>query len=177
MSAGGRCPATQTVMSVQLRCTCLGSFAAEQSASTSWQTCKCQTSMTVQVPPTVELDLLQDRRRPGTLHLAELAAEEMYAEHRQREADEAALDQAAAAEQQQQPSASQAVPPAHGAAGAAHSGTVPDAVDEVSSSAVRGQHPATAIRCQMGLASGQLSNGSAATFLVPAVVWVHPAVA
>ena len=80
----------------------------------------------------MELDLLQDRNRPGNLHLAELAAEEEYAEHRQREADEAALDGAAAAEQPQQPSASQAVPPAHGAAGAAHSGTVPDAVDEVS---------------------------------------------
>ena len=95
--------------------------------------------------PTVELDLLQDRRRPGTLHLNELAAEEMYAEQRQREADEAALDQDAAAEQQQQPSVSQAVPPAHGPAGAAHSGTVPDAGDEVSWSAVRGQCPATAI--------------------------------
>ena len=111
----------------------------------------------------VELDLLQDRRRPGTLHLAELAAEEMFAEHRQREADEAALGWATAAEQQQQqPSASQAVPPAHGAAGAAHSGTVPDAVDEVSWSAVRSQRPVIAFRCQMGLTSGQLSNGSVA---------------
>lgn len=145
---------------MQLRCTRFGSFAAEQPAPRFWQAYMCRTSVKSGVPK-VELDLLQDRRRPGTFHLAELAAEEMYAEHRQREADEAALDQATAAEQQQQPSASQAVPPAHGA-GAARSGTVPDAVDEVSWSVVGGQRPATALRFQVGLTSGQQNNGSGA---------------